>query len=47
MKNTPFKLQDFELEKMSKESQKTITAGSPPTPPEEPTPIRGTGSGNG
>ncbi len=46
MKNNSLKIADFQFEKISREAQKTVKGGDPQVP-EEPNPIRGTGSGNG
>ncbi len=47
MKNNSLKIADFQFEKISREAQRTLKGGDTTTPPEEPNPIRGTGSGNG
>ncbi|WP_289664437.1 rSAM-modified peptide [Flavobacterium panacagri] len=47
MKKRTFTLGDFEIEKISRDAQKTIKGGDPLTPPEEPNPLKNGGGGNG
>ncbi|MBW1657364.1 rSAM-modified peptide [Flavobacterium quisquiliarum] len=48
MKNNSLKIADFQFEKISRESQRTVKGGDTTTPPEEPNPLNnGGGNGNG
>ncbi|PBJ11344.1 hypothetical protein [Flavobacterium sp. ACN6] len=48
MKTKTFTLRDFEVERISKNAQKSIMGGDPPVPPEETNnPVKGGGNGNG
>jgi len=47
MKNNSLKIADFQSEKISRNTQKTIKGGDPLTSPEEPNPLKNGGGGNG